>query len=1818
MQQIAQGKADQKKRDREADPYQTPRVLKWESHRLQQVTEALAAVGAIHLYDIPRSGGDDIIRQEDVDLAGIQAERDATARDFLQTYNTPSYDARLSDAAELGPHGEAIVAARQEASQHLEPLRDHVVAFPTTNVFAGRDTKVKAGDPGAPLDKTLETVRKHLHPSDPFIPVIDSILERMGENVGVYVVPDAGAIGLSHSLSGSARMNTETRDEGDTEVLTRIQEVFMRRGLIGTPDAINLLVHESVHVVSAGALRTDPVYLERMTALYDKALAEFYKNPTDSESRPTSLLNAKKPYGLLNVKEFVAEAYANERFTAWLDGIEGTKAMGTSRPTSLLSQFVTTVRGFLGLPEASQTLLQEIITLGLPSKGQNAAAYAAFVRGQAARTGRRLRFQSDNPVPKGRRAGGTGKPQSFDSAEAYTAAKPHLDSGLLHPLDIPFTGEGGRHTLEDVNWAVETAYADRRVDISLSLRGRPSPQRSQRPSSEYGANHAAIMEARAKLSKGLDYLRRYIATGGVLEGDPQPRDTDVGYPIRDLLQSWQDELHPEDPYIPVINSIEENMGSQVDLMLLPDSEMMAPDGQSIVEGVHYNAWAPNWDEDVAVRRQVVFLRRGLLDSSDAIGVALHEMKHGMTVKALRNIPEYRERMEEQYQQALRHYEDTQAGTGIKPGNAYRGLVNLFEFVAEAYTSESFQEFLAGAQKIGTTQHEGLTTLMIHNAQREMLGIPLDAPESLLSSTLAAGMPGRAANAAGFDIALEGVRTDSGRTMIADTDWHKTKTPGSGTEKGAGKAEPTPEELEAKWGPKIVEAKEALDEILAAPAPETPKPSAVEKVGAALVGEKVRVAHLASTTFDHLVSTYRKYFDVKGQENPLVLYDHTKRQEQADARAHQRPATDILERWRTIPQAAQDALNSVMLDATYMQVDPSVAWEHSRNAVTRGKRGRLTVLASKKAHVRLHADFKKLTPAAQQMYRDARDSYAETFAAMRDLIIGNTLDMYDAKAYPGLLDRVMRAKTAAEIRDIPAPIVKRGGKVVKLPSWDKVTKSLGKLANIANQNGPYFPVMRYGDYALEHSYVETSKPFASKATARIAAAQTRADTPGVKTTGAKEGPNGWTYDTKYEGFSMYETKAEAYEAQAKLVGENYNVGAVTKTIDRGADSSGVVGDLMSLATRKLTGKDGEKARAALHEAVMSLLPETSMQQHMRQRQNVLGAGTNMQRNFAQYSKTAGWHLATLKHRQTITEAYNGVINARKEASKGGAGENRKALIISNVGDEVIARHDRGFTQPGLLSRAASNLAFFNFLMSLSYSAVNSMQTIILTLPHLSKYGSAKAAKALATAYKDISPDIGKQLWKTKGGLDALHKPGITSMNSMVDDIIARLDVNTGRSKMLAELAARGDVDATFSLEMAEVARSGDAKGTVRSVAGATKDRVLEAGRTLPYITEVMNRAVTALATYDLSVGSGMSHEEATEESRRAVIKTQGDYSGYNRPRLFVKNDLLRAMTLYKMYPLIVYQFAIDNLRKIGDPNLRTEGAKTLAMTAVAHGAFAGVAGSLLAEPIRLVMHALAWAFDDEPEVQEILHNPGVALRKAIYDATGDKKLAEVVTHGIPRAFGIDMSRRVGAANMLISTSEGETPLDTVVSTVIDTALGPILGTGNNYYRGFKHLIAGGDVARGVEMMAPKGAKDIMRGLRMGTEGMTTSSGDTLIAADKFTTRDKVVAGVGFSTSKEANVHEARSIYRRLLRRISNQRSRLMADEKRGDFDAKAVRKFNAGLPDDLFAQYHIGPSDGYKVHLRRTQKQSLIRGGVQYTKPTLGVSRDLDYLNLSND
>lgn len=820
---------------------------------------------------------------------------------------------------------------------------------------------------------------------------------------------------------------------------------------------------------------------------------------------------------------------------------------------------------------------------------------------------------------------------------------------------------------------------------------------------------------------------------------------------------------------------------------------------------------------------------------------------------------------------------------------------------------------------------------------------------------------------------------------------------------------------------------------------------------------------------------------------------------------------VAKRWTELGENVRKKLDEVALRATLQEIHPDVPFTHELNAHLQPDQ--------RAAHAALAAQYQALPAGAKSIYQDAKKALAESRERM--VQVTDTL-----KSAYGLE------------RKAPAPI-----------------------------RGPYFPLMRFGDY-LAIGESEAYKALADELAAAPA---------GATRTKLSQRLDAMKRDPAHYVVSAHESRAEMEAAVKRYAAQGLEARAsmAQQRVDAlPRDVHKLVNDFAATMASKFDGAMATEVLDAYKNLLLKSLPEMHALQRQAERKGVEGASPDMLRAFAAAGRQNAFYTARLMYSKAAAETM----------------QEMKAEV---KGDVDLMHVHREMEQ-----RAALNLQFHDtpvqdalgrighlwFLAaSPTYLFMNSLQPWLVSAPVLAgKFGLPNTTRHLARATREA-------LLVLK---DARFKDGKWSpWEGIHEDSIPGASVSEDR-KALRELMKRGVVDEGLQSEMAAFSegRTGTLTTFMRGMGWFSQQ------------VELVNRVATALAAFRLARESGMEYDAAVQEAYRVTVNTQMDYSQENTARVMRTGGgvpLAKLVFQFRRYQQAMLYLLGDNIKKLGSKGERKAAAATLAYLALGAGMSAGVLGLPFMGSALMAANLLRDDDDDDGDAQ-------TALRNALTDLTGDKAVALVLAKGLPAMFGVDLSQRVGLGNVgqLFPRLEmsGKTGKENMGELAVNAA-GPVIGGLGTQLLDAWSLFGQGDFAKGTERMLPKVAADVLKAARYATDGFTDRKGEEILSSEEIGPWNVLLRALGASSTQESDYYEGTQALRGLQQALKDRKAvlgnRFKAALRTGDMAKvrEQIDAYNADHPDAP-----IGAKEEISWR-REAQKADAQRGadGIKVTK-----------------
>lgn len=790
-------------------------------------------------------------------------------------------------------------------------------------------------------------------------------------------------------------------------------------------------------------------------------------------------------------------------------------------------------------------------------------------------------------------------------------------------------------------------------------------------------------------------------------------------------------------------------------------------------------------------------------------------------------------------------------------------------------------------------------------------------------------------------------------------------------------------------------------------------------------------------------------------------------------------------------------------------------------------------------------FSDLAPESQAFVKAVFDHGDAMLKVKKDTVMKFTASEYDAHI-KGLNDLIASGSlNAKDLLEAKTELAE----VTKEKKAD--LDKFGRLFAL-REGRPYAPIKRFGPYAVvakSDEYMDAVKANDSKLLRKL------------------------EQDENHYHVTFAESASEA-EALANRLEEESGFAQV-QFFERSVTDDGVFNNQSMLAAlTKLRSKIGSSDRSGtrqlqqmVSEMFLQELAENSARKTELRRRGVVGE-VDMLRSFTTQGRADANFLASTQFgsqiQDTIQEMHKEARNARDRT--------RASEVLNEVNRRYQQTFDRT-TNPWLDKLRRMSSVYF-LATSPAYYIQNLTQPWMMSVP----------AMTGAHDYTKIHAELGKAYAQMK----AVVKSG-GLLNQMFDYAAVPGDVRSA----IQELVNRGKIDVGMDTELGQFRVEGE---------GYFKDKInkIDKGMRLAIQkVEAINRLSTAMTAYRLERQAGRSHEQALEYADHILTETHGDYTGFNAPRAF-NSQLGKVALQFRKFQLLQIGYYAKLINDIfTNPKDRKAAMKMLAYSLGHTAVLAGVRGLP-------GFATLAWvagkAFGDDDEPYD--------LEQHMRNAIGDETMANLIMRGGPTLLGADISGKVGAGNMLSVTPFSDADLSTRAGMAewVGTLLGGAsLGMITREVDGMGQILSG-NYLRGLELMLPKGLGDVIKGYRIGSEGMTRRNGDILMSPEDISFWDSTLQGLGISPVKLSVAYERQQNVKDMDQNFQDRTTKI-----KGQYIKAARDRDTAGMADARQAWTKMQEArarNGYtkqpmsnllKAPQEQAKREKMTTGGAQYNK-----------------
>ena len=518
----------------------------------------------------------------------------------------------------------------------------------------------------------------------------------------------------------------------------------------------------------------------------------------------------------------------------------------------------------------------------------------------------------------------------------------------------------------------------------------------------------------------------------------------------------------------------------------------------------------------------------------------------------------------------------------------------------------------------------------------------------------------------------------------------------------------------------------------------------------------------------------------------------------------------------------------------------------------------------------------------------------------------------------------------------------------------------------------------------------------------------------------------------------------------------------------------------------------EAREQVLRLFLQTLPESSFAQAFQKRKGTLGFNKDAIRAFREKANSMSRQMSNMKYAAKLTALRDELFAEAKAAGEGeGAKDNQ---LHNQYFRELDARIKFAISPTTNAATQMLSSLGFNYLLGFNVSSavVNLTQVPLIVLPYLGgKYGYGDAQKALRDAYSLYSRSGFERkvtiLPKEDGKTITAKENAMPSLDNFDFENVKDKDIK--RLQTLSEVAAQaGQLNRSMFYDVLEVDGGKSPMKTLNAASGF-----------MFHHGERMNRQVSMIAAYNLeldrlnkknakledgTLADTLSAKEkevyAANQAIYATEMTNGGTAAASAPRI-AQGSVGKVLFMFKRYGVSMYYMMFKMTKEAlqkQDPEVRKAAMHQLAGIYGMAAIFSGLQGLPLFGMLAMIYNMFA---DDDDE------DFGTVVR-ASTNELAYKGLVNYMTN-------LDIASRTGLGDLIFRDNKMSSGSASMADTVAELLGGPVYGIATKIKRG-SDMIRDGEVERGIETMLPSGVGNVMRGIRIGTEGANTLRGDPI--------------------------------------------------------------------------------------------------------------------------
>jgi hypothetical protein len=821
--------------------------------------------------------------------------------------------------------------------------------------------------------------------------------------------------------------------------------------------------------------------------------------------------------------------------------------------------------------------------------------------------------------------------------------------------------------------------------------------------------------------------------------------------------------------------------------------------------------------------------------------------------------------------------------------------------------------------------------------------------------------------------------------------------------------------------------------------------------------------------------------------------------------------DISRKWERLQAADPDMsrqLGVVMHSATILGVDPDIA-----------------TAAQKAKNAKLMNDWKMLTPEARTIYRDVRNFYERRYGQYKRLMRNriNTMRGLGPSNY-------QLTKMLASIEGVPENVLARIENYS--PSEDtlntllrsgftkKVQSDLASggadaktILDIRNEfekakiKGPYFPLMRFGQYWYQIGKGANREYYMFESQgAREAHLQARLD----------QEPNKAARDAleKTIGTNIgddYQKQMDLHARQSEFLKNSF---------------SAIDGMNMAGLTPAEADKRKTELKDNLYQTYLANQPDRGIRNAFIHRKSVAGYSEDALRSFSSSSFSMAYQMSRLEYSPEMFSQLDAARSQIKGRFTAGAKYDETLTAENDELRSYVREIDNRLgailnpEDTGKWTSYFSNIGFVYYLTSIGSALVNVMGGVMIGAPTLiGQQVRANPGMSYARATGRVLYNMGKttaEIMATGFGIEAGGR--------VIDSRL--LSPSLERSKSLSAMdkaaynrfVADGIIDITAAYDQSGLAAN------PTSEYNSIPNRAMQIVAYAFHHAERFNREIMAMSAFRSAMEKRANYPnkqqafaESIAEAKDLTQRAMFDYSSTNKPR-FLQSSLARIVLQFKQFPQQMTWFlarnawnTFGNLPEAEKREARARFVGTMGMAAI----FSGVTGLWGFSTVAFIVEACA-AFgddDDEPPFDFELEFANWAVN------TFGENMGTMLSRGIGNAAGVDLHSRLKLDGMWFRDGRNNLDAEAQVEAFLVGILGPTIGLLPTAARAVD-LYKTGHADRAIETMLPGFVKQPVIAARYADEGARTLQGN--IMKQEFTPFELMMQGLGIRPADLAEI------------------------------------------------------------------------------------------------